>query len=602
MKKVDIATKPKSQMPTTINENHNILNKHFNQFFSDPDNIVQLFNHSNDGLIITDYKNRIIMANPAFLTMTGYDFHEIYMRNPRILKSGRTRRHVFADMWQSLLKKGTWTGEVINRRKNREIYYSYVTITYIKKEREEDSYFIAISRDVTDRRKATEQIRYLAHHDTLTDLPNRTLFMKLASEHMKEADKVNQRMAVLFIDLDRFKLINDTLGHYCGDIVLKEISQRLHDIFGKNSVISRFGGDEFTVLLPDGSTEKKVKEYLYSFFNNLKNYPILLNNKEYFLTASVGVSFYPDHGDNPEKLVQTADTAMYRSKDESTNNFQFYTHSMKEGAYKQLLLSNQLQKALAEDQFVLYYQLQMDLKSEIPYGMEALIRWNHPTKGILPPSEFIFEAEEIGLMDEIDNWVMKEAMKQMKKWHDFGYDHLSISVNISKKQFEQRDFVKRVQESLRETGIKPELVCLEITENFALNSATAAVQKLKALKKLGVQIALDDFGTGYSSLSQLVQFPIDILKIDQGFVKTSNGKDKNAALIKTIIQISRQLDFAVVCEGVETETQLKFIKAEGCDVAQGYWYEKPVPAEQIEILLPIYMDDTKVIKDERVKS
>lgn len=567
-----------------------IQNEHFKKFFSDLENIVQLFIHSNDGLIVTDYKNRILLANPAFLRITGYSFEEVYMQNPKMFKSGKTERSVFFNMWQSLLKNGTWTGEVINRRKNGEIYYSYVTITYIKKEREEDSYYIAINRDVTARRRASEKIRYLAQHDTLTDLPNRTYFLKLCAEYMEHAKRFHQRMAMLFIDLDRFKLINDTLGHFQGDIVLKEIASRLHDIFGKNSVISRFGGDEFTVLLPDGSTEKRVKEYIYKFFDNLKKYPVILQDKEYFLTASIGVSFFPDHGDDPEKLVQNADTAMYSCKDESKNNFQFYTYSMKEGAYKQLLLSNHLQKALQENQFVLFYQLQMDLKKEKPYGLEALIRWDHPVKGIVPPSEFLYEAEELGVMDEIDNWVMVEAMRQMKKWHENGYDDLTISVNISKKQFEQKDFVQIVEKALKETGIDPKFVCLEITENIALTQTKAALDKLTALKNLGVKIALDDFGSGYSSLNQLVNFPIDILKIDQSFLKKSDGKDKNAALIKTIIQISRHLDFSVVCEGVETETQLHFIQKEGCDVAQGYWFEKPVPKKQIEALLPIYME------------
>lgn len=559
------------------------------EFLTDYTNLVQLFNHSNDGLFVTNGNNQIIMANPAFLRMSGFEFSEIYLKDPSYFQSGKTPKHVYKSMWQTLCENGSWTGELINRKKDGELWYSYLTITEVKKEHSKNHYYIAFIRDITEKKEANEKIDYLAKHDTLTGLPNRSYYTDLTATFIeRRANKTP--FAIFFIDLDRFKLINDTLGHICGDYVLTEVGRRIVNIFGENAIVSRFGGDEFVVALPEGETEEIVRWYIHHFFHSLRNDPFVIHNKEYYLTASIGVSFYPVHGEDPLTLIQNADTAMYNSKDESKNNFHFYQPYMKVGVTNQLELDSELRKAIRESQFVLHYQLQMDTEANKPYGLEALIRWNHPTRGLLFPHEFIEEAAQLGLIQELDNWVLFHALMKMKKWHEQGLGDLLISVNVSSQQFMEENFVDTVKRVLLETEITPSLVCLEITENFALMHAEEALDKLMKLKELGVKIALDDFGTGYSSLNQLIHCPIDILKIDQSFVRNSNGRDKNAAIIESIIHLGKQLEFSLVCEGIETKEQMQYIRNRGCHVLQGYLFSKPLPVKEIGEKLLLSME------------
>ncbi|MDG5787282.1 EAL domain-containing protein [Evansella sp. AB-P1] len=547
-----------------------------------------MFYQTNDGLIVTNSNREIIFANPAFEKMTGYTMEELHLRNPNYLSSGNTEKHIYEEMWSNIKDHGSWSGELVNRKKNGELIYSYTTITQINENKEHDSFYIGAVRDMTDQREAEQKLDYLAHYDLLTNLPNRTKFKEILTTKLKDAEHHN-RFALLFLDLDRFKLINDTLGHHAGDILLKDFGNRLRYIFGEKNIVSRFGGDEFLILLEDGSTEKKVIQYIEQFFRYQRENPIFIEKREYYITASVGISFYPDHGIHSDILIQNADTAMYSSKDEGKNNFHFFHDSIKENAFKQLVLGNHLRLALEKCQFDVHYQLMVNTNTMKPYGLEALIRWNHPVKGVLGPNEFLHEAEELGLIVEMDYFVMKKAIEQLKQWNEKGYNDMVISINVSKKQFDDAEFASRVIHIINNTGINPHQVSLEITENYALNDVDDALEKLIALKNKGVRIALDDFGIGYSSLSQLIQFPIDTVKIDKAFLKNIEGEElgKDVALVKAIVQMAKQLGFSVICEGVEKESQLLFVKEQGSDIAQGYFFNKPLPAREVEQLFDI---------------
>lgn len=559
------------------------MREYVEKFAVDHENVWKLFNHMNDGLIIANSKRQIIAANPAFQKITGYDYEELFLKNPRILQSGRTPPSIFKEMWESITKSGTWTGELINRRKNGKHYWSFITITEIKKKNTKDTYYIGIIRDITTRKLDEEKISYLAFNDHLTGLPNRVRFKQLLTEQIKHHKKTHEQLAVIFFDLDRFKIINDTFGHHHGDEILKGVAARLKEIIGNSGIVGRFGSDEFIIMLPYIQSIKPITDVTAKIFKKFTELPIRCTGRELFITTSMGISLYPEHGHDTNTLIKNADIAMYSSKDEGRNNYHFYEPTMSESKYEQLAIETDLHRALENDEFKVFYQLQIDVETKRPYGVEALIRWFHPERGLVAPNEFLAVAEEMGLIIEIDDWVMKKACEQVKKWNDQGAN-LQLSVNISRKQFERNRFVDVVKKTIRETGIHPNQLMLEITENMAIINVEAAIQKLQTLKDLGVHFSLDDFGTGYSSLSQLKRFPIDTLKIDQSFVKNSNGNDKDAAIVKLIIAMAKTLNFTVTCEGVETEEQFALIKREGCDHAQGYLFSKPIEGEKVEQL------------------
>lgn len=559
------------------------MKKMFERFSADYENVWHLFSETNDGLIITDDKRRIIIINPAFENISGYSSEELFLKNPSVFQSGQTSQEVFQDMWSTLSSNRTWTGELINRRKNGEIFYSHLTITYIKNSSLETGYYIGICRDVTKEKEEKNRIVKLAYYDFLTKLPNRAYFEELAKEQLTKYP--DEQMALLFLDLNQFKLINDTLGHFQGDLLLKELVNRLKIVFGVDGLISRFGGDEFLILLKNVRSEKEITEKVNACFSQLSERAFTLVGQRFFLTVTIGVSLYPEHGSDVEILIKNAGTAMHQAKMNQRNSYQFFAFGMETELYDQLLLGNELRQALEKDQFELYYQLQMDVQKESVLGVEALIRWNHPEKGLLLPGEFLGQAEEFGLIEEIDNWVMTNAFYQTYYWHQNGYPNLNISVNISNQQFESPLFIERVKIALEKTNINPTKVCLEITEQIALNDLDEAVQKLKQLNYLGVKVALDDFGTGHSSLSQLKNFPVDILKIDRSFIMQSTGKDRDAEFVKIIIHMAKHLNYDVVCEGVETESQLSFLRNEDCNFAQGYLFSRPIAPEQLQDVL-----------------
>ncbi len=441
----------------------------------------------------------------------------------------------------------------------------------------------ATIRAVTERKKAEAQIIHMAYHDTLTRLPNRQLFNDDLNRFFRES-KGEKKAAVIFLDLDRFKIINDTLGHFVGDQLLKFVGQKLQSYIREGDTIARFGGDEFIILLTNIAHVDEVTAFVKGI-PALLNQPFTYENRELFVTASLGVSLYPEDGTNAETLIKNADIAMYRAKDKGGNTYQLYNPEFNHLSMERLSLEISLRKALERNEIKVYYQPQLDLRTGRIFGAESLVRWQHPEWGMIPPSKFIPLAEETGLILPIGDYVLQQACRQMKAWDRRGYPLLSVSVNISYYQFQQAGFVNYIAETLERAELQPNRLCLEITENVAMKNVNHMMNTMTKLKQLGVQISIDDFGTGYSSLSYLKRFKVHTLKIDQSFIKDVTTDEDNAAIVTALIAMSRQLKIKSLAEGVETREQLEFLKQKGCDEIQGYIFSRPIPNNDLEIML-----------------
>jgi len=428
---------------------------------------------------------------------------------------------------------------------------------------------------------ATVEIAHLAYHDALTGLPNRPLFIDRLIVALAQATRGNHRMAVFFLDLDRFKDINDSLGHSTGDQLLKEVAERIRHCVREGDTVARMGGDEFTLLIPTIDSVDDATKIAQKIIETLK-IPFYINERELFVTTSIGMSLFPGDGSDPETLVRNADTAMYRAKDQGRDNYQLYAPAMNARALERLALENMLRKALSQNELVLHYQPMVDVESRAIIGLEALIRWNHPELGLLAPAHFISVAEVSGLIIPIGEWVLRTACKQVKAWHRTFDSRITISVNLSARQFQASDLVRQISGALDESGLDPGCLELEITESNAMQNAENTIYTLRELKSLGVRIAMDDFGTGYSSLNYLKRFPIDTLKLDQMFVRDVMTDASDAAIVSAVIAMSHSLKLTVVAEGVETEEQFEFLKKEGCDKIQGFLYSAPLAASELE--------------------
>ena len=428
---------------------------------------------------------------------------------------------------------------------------------------------------------ATVEIEHLAYHDALTGLPNRPLFIDRLIVALAQASRGNQRLAVFFLDLDRFKDINDSLGHTVGDALLKAVSDRIRRCVREGDTVARFGGDEFTLLIPRVEAVEDAAKIAQKILETLK-IPFVVGDRELFVTTSIGISIHPIDGLDPETLVRNADTAMYRAKEQGRDNYQLYAPAMNAQAVERLALENMLRKALANEELVVHYQPIMDARSRAIVGLEALVRWHHPELGLLSPAHFISVAEVSGLIVPLGEWVMRTACRQVKAWHKrLDYD-LTVSINLSARQFQQPDLVETVARIIAETGIDPGCVELEITESNAMQNAENTIYTLRELKTVGVGISMDDFGTGYSSLNYLKRFPIDTLKLDQSFVRDVTTDASDAAIVSAVILMAHSLDLRVIAEGVETEEQLAFLQHQGCDKIQGFLFSVPLAAEDLE--------------------
>jgi len=434
--------------------------------------------------------------------------------------------------------------------------------------------------EITERKQSEKKLQYQAFHDSLTGLPNRRFFNKKLDFNLKNAEKYNNKIAVMFIDLDRFKNINDSLGHSIGDRLLQKFAERIKSCLQPEQMVARWGGDEFTVLLPQITDKEEVANICQKILAAQKK-PIQIGEKEFYVGCSIGIALYPKDGKNAENLIANADAALYRVKQEGKNNYQFYSKIMNSEATLLLRLENHLYQALEKGEFLLYYQPQMNLKTQVIYGLEALLRWQHPELGLVSPGKFIPLAEETGLIVPIGEWVIKTAVAQNKAWQTLGLPPIRIAVNLSARQFEQANLVEKVAEILTETGLQPHLLELEITETTLMHNVELARQTLDKLLKLGVHISMDDFGTGYSSLGYLKKFPFNTLKIDQSFIRELEANPEDLAIVSAVITLGRGFNLKVIAEGVETLEQLELLRDLQCEEIQGYWLSKPLKAEEV---------------------
>jgi diguanylate cyclase (GGDEF)-like protein/PAS domain S-box-containing protein len=532
-----------------------------------------------DCVMITDRDGVIEYVNAAFEQVTGYARSEILGRHPSVLKSGLHDADFYQQVWRQILAGETFRDVFINRKHDGEMYYEEKTISPLRNPSGEITHFISTGKDITERMQAQERLHYLAHHDALTDLPNRVLFLDRLNHALARAQWHQRVVAVMFLDFDRFKNINDTLGHDVGDALLKVIAERLQQRVREGDSVARLGGDEFAVLLEDIAHVEDVSALATKLLDAFGQ-PFIVQSHELYITASIGISLFPSDGENAAALLKNADTAMYRAKDVGKNNYQFYSAEMSAAAFERLRLETNLRHALERDEFVLHYQPQIELTTGRVIGVEALIRWQPPEFGLLAPAHFVGVAEETGAIVQVGEWALRTAMAQGKLWRDAGHTGLRMAINVSARQFHEPGFVEMVARVLRETGLPPDALELEITESVIMENAERMIERLRALNNMGVQFSIDDFGTGYSSLSYLRRFPIQTLKIDQSFIHDLSEDGGDAEIVKTIITMARGLKLAVIAEGVETREQLTFLQAHGCNAAQGYFLSRPLSVER----------------------
>ncbi|MBT3011202.1 MAG: EAL domain-containing protein [Candidatus Thiodiazotropha sp. (ex Lucina aurantia)] len=538
------------------------------------------FQNTAEGITVTDASGNIVSTNPAFEAITGYSHEEVLGLNPRVLKSGHHPDSFYKEMWDTLLLTGHWRGEIWNRRKNGDAYPEWLTISAVKDGNDETTHYVGVFTDISQIKEAQDQINFLAHHDALTRLPNRALFRERFDHALMHARRENASIALLFLDLDRFKTVNDTLGHPVGDQVLLEVSKRMNLIIRASDTLARLGGDEFVLLLEE-QTDAQHAAVVARKLIDLFSRPMIIGEHELVVTASIGITLYPNDGDDPDKLIRHADRAMYEAKQQGRNTYRFFTQALTEGALERLMMENDLRRAVARNELILHYQPIVNLETRQLQGIEALVRWQHPEQGLIAPGLFIELAEEIGIIGEIGQWVLRAACSQLARWDRDGFKVPRISVNLSVQQIDREGLITMVSEELNSSGLSPERLELEVTESMLIRNPELSRTVLSELRTLGVKFAIDDFGTGYSSLAYLKLLPLDHLKIDQSFVRDI-GKDANdEAIVRAIIGMSKSLGLESVAEGVEEAHQARFLQQAGSDLAQGYLYSRPLPADEI---------------------
>ena len=544
---------------------------------------------THEGILITDAQANIIRVNHAFQQITGYSAQEVLGKNPRLLSSGRHDQAFYAEMWRQLLDTGSWDGEILDRRKSGEIYPKWLTITAVKNEHAETTEYVGIFSDITERKEAEEEIRNLAFYDALTGLPNRRLLLDRFHLALSVSARSHHYGAVLFLDMDRFKTINDTLGHAHGDLLLVEVAQRIRACVREVDTVARLGGDEFVMLIADvGAEAQDATQNAALIAEKIRmalNVPYQLNGRDYHSSPSIGVCLYCGTEETVDDLLIHADMAMYQAKDSGRNTVRFFDPQMQQAVENRAVLETDLRSAVPHRQLRLHYQMQVDNENRA-LGAEALVRWMHPQRGMVFPDQFIPISEESSLILDIGSWVLETACQQLALWgKDEKTRDLTLAVNVSAQQFRLHDFVEQVAAMLRVHCITPSRLKFELTESMVLSDVADVVKKMHALRALGVKLSMDDFGTGYSSLSYLKQLPLDQLKIDQSFVRDIAIDPNDAVMVQTIIGMARNFRLNVIAEGVETVAQLAFLKQHGCMAYQGYLFSKPLPIEEFEALL-----------------
>lgn len=523
-------------------------------------------------------------VNPAFERITGYTLEETIGRNIGFLWGKDSDQPGIEEIRAIALEKREGHAVLRNYRKDGTLFWSDLYVAPVKDDTGEVSHFVVAQYDITATKRYESELEFQTNRDALTGLANRSLLRDRLSQAISYAHRYNHPIWIAFVDLDRFKFVNDTLGHQAGDILLKAIAERLQLAVRDTDTVSRMGGDEFVLILPERIDSGLSTGIIQRIMDGIAQ-PLTIEGHEFFISSSVGVAVYPTDGATPEELIKHADIAMYRAKETGRNNFQFYTSAMNERALERLRIEGDLRNALEREEFILHYQPQVDLRTGKIVGVEALIRWEHPELGMIPPMRFIGLAEETGLIVPIGAWVIRTACMQNKAWQASGLGYLRMSVNLSSRQFAQQDLLESIALALQEAELAPEYLEIELTESLVMADVDHAIGILRELKALGVKLSIDDFGTGYSSLSYLKRFPIDVLKIDRSFVNDITTDPDDAAIVASIISLAHSLRLTVIAEGVETEAQLAYLQQHDCDQIQGYFFSRPVTAQALESML-----------------
>ena len=548
--------------------------------------IEAVFSTSNEAIMVADRDGLIKTINPAFSRITGYSLEDVQGRNPSILSSGRHEVDFYQSMWHEIMRQGCWSGEIWNRRKNGTIYPEWLSVSVVYDSEGEPSEYVAVFSDITKRKNDEAQIVRQAYYDELTELPNRTLLSDRLHLAIATADRDEQMIALLFVDLDRFKYVNDSMGHEYGDDLLKQVAERLNGCVRDTDTVARFGGDEFVILLHNIKSESDAAHVAQKLIDALST-PFVLAEREIIIGASIGIAMHPGDADTAETLIRNADLAMYKAKQSGRNQAHFFTAAMQEHANQRMTLEQDLRHALERNQLEVYYQPIVSGQSGQVVGLEALLRWHHPERGLIPPDQFIPMAEETGLIGSIGEWVLETACRQIQTLTAAGHE-LYLSVNISERQRDLGLNAAAVSRVLAEHQMSPARLILEITESLLIQDSEETVAWLQGFKELGISLAIDDFGTGYSSLSYLKRFPVDTLKIDREFIRDLNNDRYADSLVSAIISMAASLELRLIAEGVETEKQRLSLITQGCRFMQGYLFCPPLPAEELAQWLSSY--------------
>lgn len=536
-----------------------------------------VFEGAQESIMVTDASGHMVAVNPAFTALSGYEETEVLGRHPRFLQFDHYSDVYFIVLWQIVTQEGVWQGEFRGRNKNGGLFTVLATVSAVCDAEQVTTHYVVIATDITHLREAEQRIEHLAYYDALTNLPNRTLLAQRVALALALATRREESLALLLLDLDRFKEINDSLGHAEGDALLVQVAARIGEFIEEADTVCRVGGDEFVLLLPETnqSGALEMADRLMGAFHQ----PFTVAGHSLRATVSIGIALYPHDGATFDDLLKNADTALYRAKQEGRNHAVFYTPEMNVATFERLVLESELRKAIETGQLRAYFQPKIRLADGVPMGAEALVRWLHPDHGLIPPGRFIPVAEASDLIVALGDWMLEDVCRQLAVWRTAGLPPLSVAVNLAARHFRDPGLIQRIQDLLSIHGLPPQALELELTESTLLETGEQTVETLRALQRLGVGLVIDDFGTGYSSLGYLKRLPINALKIDQSFVRDLVTDADDRILAATIVTLGHSLGLEVVAEGVETEEQRRFLAEQGCDFAQGYLFSPPLPAE-----------------------
>ncbi|KMY32941.1 diguanylate cyclase [Lysinibacillus xylanilyticus] len=543
--------------------------------------LTKIFENVSEGIMITDKYKRIELVNPAFEFVTGYKRNEVIGKTPAVLQSGVHELQFYLDMWQKIRQEGNWQGEIWNRRKTGDVYPEWLTIVGVANDEGEITNYCGIFSDLSERKIVENELEKRLLTDSLTEVSNRFAYIERMDNLLESTSTISHSVqhAVYFLDLDRFKQINDTLGHAVGDTILVEVAKRLKTLLKNKDIIARYGGDEFIITLTNVKNAKEAANFAEQIIGIIEQ-PLDINGQDIFISTSIGISMYPIDGEATEQLIHCADKAMTYSKKNGLNDYAFYFDELKTDSQRVLLLDSELRRAIENREFELHFQPKISMENEEIQGLEALVRWNSERLGVVSPAEFIPYAEETGLIIPLSEVIIEKACEAVIEMRQCGYK-TSVAINISSIHFKQQSFLDSVQAILERYNMPANNFEIEVTERTVMNSANETVSKLVRLKKMGFKISIDDFGTGYSSLSYLVRFPLDYLKIDRSFIQHIGSLDEKQAVVDAIIQMSHRLKMKVVAEGVEQAQQVDILRKMNCDIIQGYYYSKPLPLHEL---------------------